>query len=401
MRLVKLSLQNFRNYQSLQIDVPPGPTLLVGANAQGKTNVLEAIYYLVGASSPYVSSDRQLIQFTAVERDKLPVARVIAEIHSRGEPLRIEIRLVLESVADNQRRLRKEILINGAKRRKLDLYGKFNAVLFLPQEVQIIEGSPGRRRRQLDATLSQADPEYAGSLSEYERVLRQRNALLKQLQERRGRPDQLDFWDEKLADLAARLMTRRVGALMELEALASPLMEELTRQAERLELRYQPSLQQERPWNSDRVRDRFAEQLGRMRSKDIRRGATSIGPQRDDIAFLVNGIELRSFGSRGQNRTAMLAYKLAEIEWLHRLRGEMPVLLLDEVLAELDPVRRQDLQRRLLDAPQALLSAADLAMFDQDFQAKTTVWQVASGRISDATPEGTAAGLSPTPTEQD
>jgi DNA replication and repair protein RecF len=381
MRLVNLSLQNFRNYQRLQVEIPAGPTILVGSNAQGKTNMLEAIYYLVATSSPYVSSDRQLIHLAAIEQDDLPVGRVAAEIERADDTLRIEIRLVLDSVAGNGQRLRKEILINGVKRRAIDLHGQFNAVLFLPQEVQIIEGSPGRRRRQLDATVSQADPEYARALSEYGRVLTQRNALLKQLQGRRGDANQLDFWDGKLAELAAMLMIRRAGVLAELEALASPLLQELTRGVEQLQLRYQPSLAHDGRWELDELRDRFIDQLRRTRGDEVRRGATRIGPQRDDISFLANGLDLRPFGSRGQNRSAMLAYKLAEIEWLNQLRGEMPVLLLDEVLAELDPERRADLQQRLLAAPQALLSAADLSMFEEDFRRRAAVWHVVAGKL--------------------
>jgi DNA replication and repair protein RecF len=382
MRLANLSLENFRNFASLQIETPPGPTLLVGANAQGKTNLLEAIYYLVGASSPYVSSDRLLLHLAAAERDEVPVGRITAKIERAEEVLQIEIRLVLDSIAEDKRRLRKEILINGVKRRAMDLHGQFNAVLFLPQEVQVIEGSPGRRRRQLDTTLSQADPEYAQALSEYGKVLSQRNALLKQLQERRGNQSQLDFWDSKLADLAAILMIRRALALAELETLASPLLEELTRGAERMGLRYEPSFAHQGAWEVDEIRDRFVDQLQRTRGEEVRRGTTRIGPQRDDVSFLANDLELRLYGSRGQNRTAMLAYKLAEIEWLNQQRGEMPVLLLDEVLAELDPERRKDLQQRLLEAPQALLTAADLSMFDDGFRRRATLWRVASGSIT-------------------
>jgi DNA replication and repair protein RecF len=149
-----------------------------------------------------------------------------------------------------------------------------------------------------------------------------------------------------------------------------------------MRLRYEPSFAHQGAWEVDEIRDRFVDQLQRTRGEEVRRGTTRIGPQRDDVSFLANDLELRLYGSRGQNRTAMLAYKLAEIEWLNQQRGEMPVLLLDEVLAELDPERRKDLQQRLLEAPQALLTAADLSMFDDGFRRRATLWRVASGSIT-------------------
>ncbi len=417
MRLAKLSLTDFRNFIGLQIEVPPGPILLVGANAQGKTSLLEAIYYLVGASSPHAGTDRELIRLESLPEAEPPVGRLVAEVERAGERAKIEIRIILDTLSNGIQRTRKQILVNGRKRRASDLYGQFNAVLFLPHDVEIVEGSPGRRRRQLDDTLSQADPGYAEKLSEYGKVLTQRNALLKSLQERRsrsadtsGKPNELDFWDQRLAKLGAELVGRRAASLAELNAIADPIHTRLSRGAEQLELRYEPSFpeaggvlvatagettrrdaapdssdpQAQRP-APDSLATQFTAELKRRRTEQIRRGVTTFGPQRDDLSFVVNGRELRSFGSRGQNRTAILAYKLAEIEWIRRRRGELPVLLLDEVLAELDPERRADLLGQVLRAPQALLTGADPAMFDPEFQQQATIWRISEGKVAPAT----------------
>lgn len=410
MRLTRLSLTDFRNFASLQIDVPSGPTLLVGANAQGKTSLLEAIYYLVGASSPHASSDRELIRLESVPEAEIPVGRLVAQVERAGVPLKIEIRVILDTLANGTQRTRKQVLVNGRKRRAADLYGQFNAVLFLPHDVEIVEGSPGRRRRQLDDTLSQTDPEYARTLSEHGKVLTQRNSLLKRLQERQGRPDELSFWDQRLAKLAAQVVRRRAAALAELQALAGPIHTRLSRGAEQLALRYEPSFPEGgvhagaspgQPASGGsasggtgageavladtaELAHAFAAELQRRRGEQIRRGLTTFGPQRDDLAFMVDGRDLRTYGSRGQNRTAILAYKLAEIEWIKQRRGEMPVLLLDEVLAELDPERRADLLDQVLLAPQALLTGADAGMFDPEFRRRATVWQVSTGKVTPA-----------------
>ena len=382
MRLVHLALSNFRNFTSLQTEIPPGPTLLVGANAQGKTSFLEAIYYLVGAWSPHTANDRQLIRLGT----QPPIARLVAEIERASRTERIEIRLILEPAANGEGRLRKEVLLNGVKKRAAELHRRFNAVLFLPQDVELVEGPPAGRRQQLDATLSQADPNYAAELLEYGRILTQRNSLLKQLQEQRGSSSQLSFWDQKLAEVGGSLMSRRASALSELNRLAGPIHAALTSGVETLVLEYQPSFNPPsadpaEPWEIEALRRELRAELERLRPEEVARGMTLTGPQRDDLTLTVNGLDLRQYGSRGQNRTAMLSLKLAEAEWLVQRTGEHPVLLLDEVLAELDPQRRKDLLERVSTAPQALLTAADEDMFTENFRENSTTWMIQSGDI--------------------
>ncbi len=414
MRLTHLSLTNFRNFARLETAFVDGTTVLVGANAQGKTSLLEAIYYLTAASSPHATSDRQLINFSILE-DAAPFARIVAEVRRGGRdevlndlpiprekerPQKIEIRLILSRVGPaGEQRIRKEVLINGVKQRVRDLAGTFNAVMFLPKDMRVVEGSPSERRRFMDDALCQADPLYANALAEYRDVLSQRNALLKQLQERAQAEGELLFWDEKLCEHAATLMQTRARTLHELQKIAAPIHSDLSRGQETLRLEYLPShdplprpdKQMDLPIETspeladigrEKIQSSMLDALQRKRREEIARGNTTTGPHRDDFGFTVNGIDLRLYGSRGQNRTAMLATQLAEVSWLQDRTGETPVLLLDEVVAELDPERREDLLQRVEGAQQVILTAADLNMFTPTFCEQATIWQITDGEIS-------------------
>lgn len=398
MHLTHLSLTNFRNFARLEIDLQPGATVLFGANAQGKTSLLEAAYYLTSASSPHTTTDRQLVNFLATEEPS-PFARIVGEVRHNSRLSRLELRLLVEPDGNGGTRLRKEVLINGVRKRASDLPGQFNAILFLPQDLGVIEGSPGQRRRHLDDAMIQADSLFARALADYGKVLSQRNALLKQIGERTSQIEELAFWDERLTDLGANMIRARALAINELELAAAPIHHDLTRGSERLSLAYQPSFdplpapqgQMGMDLNTpvDRsgvslaeIQGRFQDALKALRREEIARGVTTIGPHRDDLRFLVNGIDLHHYGSRGQTRTAMLAVKLAEVDWLRKRTGEWPVLLLDEVLAELDANRRKDVLGRVLQAEQAIMTSADLAMFDEDFLAQSNVWEVQAGQVS-------------------
>jgi DNA replication and repair protein RecF len=396
MRLSHLSLTNFRNLVSLESDLPEGVTILLGANAQGKTSLLEAIYYLVGANSRHASNDRQLINFLSLESPQ-PFARIVAEIQREASTQHIEIRIILEN-----QRLKKEIIVNGSKRRTRDLVGTFNVILFLPRDMLVVEGSPQERRNYLNSALSQTDTSYALNLTEYSKVLAQRNALLKQLKDRRTNTDELEYWDKKIADLGAKLMHSRAQGLSELKTQAVRIHRTLTRHTEHLNLEYMPSLDQqgfrekqvstgpqsEWDWTAyshDDLQTGILEAFNRVRREEIQRGITVFGPHRDDIRFSVDDIDLRIYGSRGQNRTAMLAAKIGEVNWIHQRTGEWPVLLLDEVLSELDPERREDMLGRLMDVNQALITSSDLEMFSHTFRDTATIWEMVDGNISKRT----------------
>jgi DNA replication and repair protein RecF len=397
MRLTHLSLTNFRNFTRLDVDVPAGPLLLVGDNAQGKTSLLEAVYFSATLESFHAQNDRQLINFLTA-REPLAVARIVIDFQRAGSPHRLEIRIIQEPTTNGTSLMRKEMLLDGLKRKVSQVIGQFNAVLFLPQMLRVIEGAPDDRRRYLNLALAQVTSGYAEALSEYGRSLTQRNALLKQLGERGGDTTQLDFWDEKLASAGAQLIRARIQAVQELERLAARLHSELTRGSEVLRLAYQPAYdplppppgQYSLPLDAlvdrtgislEQIRQGFLTSLARLRSEEIARGVTTIGPHRDELRFLSNGVDLGNYGSRGQARTAILALKLAEVAWMQVKTGEWPVLLLDEVLAELDIQRRADLLERLGQCEQAILTTTDLDLFSTDFVQRAMLWNVQGGRV--------------------
>lgn len=399
MQLKHLSLTNYRNFARLDMDLPQGPLLLVGANGQGKTSLLEAIYYLATFTSFHAVHDRELVNFLAA-RESLAVGRIVALFEKDNEQHRLEIRLIKETNGINgSSRLRKEILLGGMKMKMADAVGQFMAVLFLPQMVEIIEGAPEERRRFLNLAMSQVIHGINRILADYAQTLSQRNALLKQIQEFGGDQDQLDYWDELLVSKGSQLIYGRIHTVKELERVAARNHRELTRGKSILRLSYQPaydplpevpgqiSLPIEDPVDRsglsvEDIMQGFALRLKEQRSADIARGVTTVGPHRDDLRFLENGIDLGVYGSRGQVRTAMLSLKMAEMAWMKEVTNYSPVLLLDEALAELDPSRREDLLDRLTNNSQTLLTTTDLDLFTPDFVEKATLWRVSDGRVN-------------------
>lgn len=404
MYLTHLSLTDYRNFTRFDMDVPEGVILLVGDNAQGKTSLLEAIYFLATFTAFHAVHDRQVINFLAAQ-EPLAVARIVAEFVRGGRPHRLEVRVIHEQQAGNGPRMRKEILLDNTRRKINEVFRQFNAVLFLPHMLRIIEGSPEERRRYLNLALAQVHPDYAAYLALYAQTLTRRNALLKQLAERYGDLAQLQYWDEQLAKAGAHLIYARIQAVQALEQLAAGIHMDLTRSKEVLRLVYQPSFdpismpqhQFSLPLDTpvdrtgisyEAINQGFLEALEGNRQEEMQRGVTTIGPHRDELRFLANGIDLGDYGSRGQIRTAMLSMKLAEVAWMKQRTGFWPVLLLDEVLAELDTVRRADLLARLSGAEQVLLTTTDLDLFDPIFVSQASVWQIQSGRlISSTAPE--------------
>jgi DNA replication and repair protein RecF len=380
---------------------------LQGDNAQGKTNLLEAIYYLATTRSPYAGAEYELVNWLAENQD-LPHARLVAQVQKGDSSLRIEITLVkTQSSGANSPRYRKHIKVNGVNKRALDLVGQVNVVLFLPEDIVLVSGSPSGRRRYLDATLCQIDPRYCRNLQKYNRVVTQRNHLLRALREREGGLDQLLFWDRSLVENGAYLVARRQDVISELDRLAQVIHLELTGQKEHLRLRYEPSFDPSRPPPPDyqlplelespselntyqlgaddlsQVVEAFRAQLREIRGREIGQGMTLIGPHRDDLRFLVGGIDLTTYGSRGQQRTAALALKLAEVQLIGQKVGEQPILLLDDVMSELDDARRGYLMRMMDGAQQAILTTTDLKAYSTEFLAEVTLLRVREGRIEE------------------
>jgi len=275
-------------------------------------------------------------------------------------------------------------------------------VLFLPEDVQLISGTPSQRRRYLDITLCQIDPVYCRHLSDYNKVLEQRNALLRQIAEGNGSPEVLPVFTERLARLGSHIFARRATFLEAISREAQRIhYEELTDGRETIRLNYLPRLEdgpsgrngqltdlvhaghwlQEQQNKPAVIEARYSEALTAVRPTDMARGTTSVGPHRDDWYFQLNGRHLGNYGSRGQQRTAILALKMAEINWMTKMTGETPILLLDEVVAELDEQRRALLLDYVKGVNQALLTATDPTMFTPDFLRQATRFKVVNGRI--------------------
>jgi len=403
MYLTHLSLTDFRAITRLDEDIPRRVVLLTGDNAQGKTSLLEAVYFLATFTSFLTHSDRQLINFDAC-KEPLAVARLVADYHRVDKDHHLEVRLVKSTGENNSgERFHKEILLDGIKRTANDVIGHFNAVIFLPQMMNIIEGGPEERRHYINLALSQAQPGYAQALSEYHQALTQRNALLKQLAERGGDSDQLIYWDDVVATRGAFIIQARIVAIQQLERQVRRLHQALTHSREVLRLVYQPAYDPIQPpagqislpidvavdrsrVSQDEIQKGFSRRLVELRSAEIARGLTTIGPHRDELRFISNSIDLGEFGSRGQARTALLALKLAEVAWLKHRTGDWPVLLLDEILAELDHQRRTDLLGALAECEQGMLTTTDISLFDPAFIQNCVLWRVQEGSISHTMP---------------
>lgn len=410
MFLKHLSITNFRKFTRLDLDLPRRVVVLVGDNAQGKTSLLEAIYFLAAFTSFQTHADRQVINFYEAKKGELTVTRLVAEYQRSKSKHRLEARLILEPVGVlNGQRLRKEILLDGVKKPVGEVIGHFNAVIFAPQMSQIIEGAPEDRRRYLNLALAQSTPAYARALSEYNQALTQRNALLRSLGERGGilRPegvskavigDQLGVWDDALARLGAQIILWRIEAIQQIERLASRVHHELTHGSEILRISYEPAFDPLPNPNGqlglkmdtvldrsqlelDEIRDGFRARLRELRTEEIARGVTTIGPHRDEVRFLANDIDLGNYGSRGQIRTTLLALKLAEVNWMRDRTGEWPVILLDEVMAELDLQRRADLLKYMGETEQVLFTTTDLNLFAPDFVKTAEIWKLSGGKL--------------------
>jgi DNA replication and repair protein RecF len=400
MHVRALSLENFRNYARLEQDWPPGPIVLCGANAQGKTSLLEAISYLTTGRSPLTHVDRHLINWTA-DRQGLGYARLRAEVVSQDRVREIAIALAKTETRNGTIRLQKKIRIDRRARRQRDLTGHLNAVLFLPQDIDLVAGSPSGRRRYLDDALAQVDPHYSKALSVYQRTLSRRNALLRHLAEEGGDEAQLDPLDERLARSGVIVCQGRRRLIANLSRRATALHQRLTAGQEWLRLDYVPNFDPARPpalnyqmglslsepagppagVDADDLLEAFRAELRRRRRDELTRGMTLTGPHRDEMRFVTNEIDLGTFGSRGQQRTAVLALKMAQLAWMIDETGESPVLLLDEVLAELDPERRGFLLAQVDQVEQALLTATDPEMFRPDFLDRALLLRVEGGIV--------------------
>jgi len=390
MYLQHLSLTNFRNYIRLELDLPPHVAVFQGGNAQGKSNLLESICFLATTRFSRTVNERELINWEAAG-EKLPFARLSANIQKAERKAQLEMILRPRSAAHHQGRavvapIQKYIRVNGVARRPADLIGQLNMVMFSPRDIDLIGGEPALRRRYLDITNSQIDPQYLRALQRYNKVLSQRNHLLRQIAARQSRPDELLFWDQELVKAGAYIVLQRQRTIAELNNQANPIHDQLSGGHEKLTLQYRPSIDKEDPklGGIPEAEQAFNRALGAARQRELARGLSLIGPHRDDLGFLVNEIDMGTYGSRGQQRTIALSLKLSEARFMLTQTGESPVLLLDDVLSELDPQRRQHLLEAVSNYRQVLITTTDLDRFPSEFLARAERFRVADGRVEPA-----------------
>ncbi len=365
-RLDSLSVLDLRGYAALEVAFGPGAQLIWGPNAAGKTSLLEAIALLGWGRSHRTTSDGELIRWG---RD---LARV--EGHIGGDVLEVAVQ---RSGVDGTGG-RKRIRVNGVGRRASGLGRHLRVVLFAPEEMLLVVGSPSLRRSAIDALAVARFPSYADDLATYGRTLQQRNSLLRAIREEQATRDQLRFWDDAFLDTGGRVVAARHELLADLAAPLAAAHREIApdEAAAGLTMRYATNAPAQ-PGESPR--DALARRLTDTADKEIWNGSTVIGPHRDDIAFDLGGRDLAGFASRGQQRTAILAFKLAEMDLLTELDGRPPLLLLDDVFSELDPERRAHLVRRIAALPQAFVTTTTPDDLDPALLAVATGWEVRSG----------------------
>jgi DNA replication and repair protein RecF len=347
--------------------------VLQGDNAQGKSNLLEAIYLLAVTKSPRATSDSELINW-GVSKGSLPVARLAAEVQRAVGNIRVGLALQGKAAYKTEAAplyVQKRIRINGVLRRSIDLIGLINVVLFSAKDIDLIDGEPSLRRRYIDSINSQLDHRYLRALQRYHKVLRQRNHLLRLIAERRARTYELDFWDRELVQAGSYLIAQRRHTIEELDGMARAIHAQLSGGQEGLEITYRSSV----------AEDAFGEMLSAARDRELAYRQTLVGPHRDDMRFMVNGKDMGIYGSRGQNRTITLSLKLAEAQFIAARSGDIPIMLLDDVLSELDARRRCYLLQVASGRQHVLITATDLTPFPSDFLSQAAKYRVCAGEI--------------------
>ena len=368
MYLSEIELRNFRNYENRQVEFSPGINVFIGENAQGKTNLLEAIYVLAMTRSHRTANDRELINWQAKE------AMV------KGTVIKQTGRVPLEVLLGTRG---KRVKVNHLFQSRLSTYiGNLNVVLFAPEDLALVKGAPQERRQFMDTEFSQMSSRYLYAISQFRGLLKQRNEYLKQLKYG-SQVDQvlLEVLSDQLAESGAAVMAMRFKLLKRLETWSAQLHEHISQQKEVLKLKYISQVM----IDEETAENEIAEQLQKLyhehQSQEIKLGTTLYGPQRDDIRFLVNEQDVHRFGSQGQQRTTALAVKLAEIDLMNEQTGEYPLLLLDDVLSELDDDRQTHLLTAIQDKVQTFLTTTSLSGVARQLINRPTIFQIVHGTI--------------------
>lgn len=360
----QLSLKNYRNYKSLDLKFNKHVNIILGENAQGKTNLVESLYVLGFGKSFRTTQDKDLIMMSE------SFTHVSANITKKDRELKIDFKY-------NQQN-KKEIKVNDVPLLKLsELIGELNIVIFSPEDLQLIKGSPALRRKYIDKSISQIYPYYYSLLIDYNKVLKQRNNLLKQ----KSVHDMIDIWNEQLAVLGSKIMIYRIEFLEELKKTCSDIHFKISQQREVLRIDYISNYMPKNLGESDVYDNIYSGMLKHLKTRlelDIRRGYTSVGPHRDDLLFFINNNESKKFGSQGQVRTIALSLKLSEITIIKKLLKENPILILDDVLSELDTIRQNQLMSYISDI-QTFITTTEINSILKDNLLDTNIIHIKDG----------------------
>lgn len=370
MRVESLECQQYRNLNEVSLSCPEDLHLFVGPNAQGKTNLLEALYVLALGKSHRTRSHKDLIRFGQSQ------AKLKARVKKGQQAIRLEVKLSAKG---------KKVIRNGIEQPKLSQYiGTLPAVLFAPEDLAIVKGSPQIRRRFLDMEIGQVSPSYVHNLTQLNRLLTQRNSLLKQMaQQRKTESPLLEVLDEQFIHISVQLWKKRFHFLASLQEWAKEIHYAITNRQEELGVEYRShlaisALEDEQAWSK-----LLKQQLEKNRDKELMRGNTLVGPHRDDLYLSVNGLNLHLYGSQGQQRTAALSLKLAEIELIRQETGYYPILLLDDVLSELDDSRKTHLLEAIRGKVQTFVTVTGLEGIDPNTLSRARIYQVRQGSITE------------------
>lgn len=370
MNLESISLANFRNYANLSLSFSNSVNIFLGENAQGKTNLLESIYVLAMAKSHRTPYDKELIKWGA------DYGKIIGRLSKKGGSIPMELIISKKG---------KKAKANHLEKKKLSQYvGICNVVMFAPEDLNLVKGSPSVRRRFLDMEIGQIQPVYIHELAQYQKVLQQRNALLKDLSHRSVFSDPLlDILTEKLIELAAQLVCRRLSFIFQLRKWAAPIHDSISQGRERLSVIYQSSTGDvSEDMDLSKMITVYQTGFKRIGRREIERGTTLIGPHRDDLKFLVNERDVQTYGSQGQQRTTALSLKLAELELIKNEVGEYPLLLLDDVLSELDDIRKTHLLRAFKQKVQTFVTTTNVAGLDDELLERAVIFKINQGNAA-------------------
>lgn len=368
MILQELEVRDFRNYHSQQLQLSPDVNIFVGQNAQGKTNILEAVCLLALAKSHRTHRDAELILWDAKS------AYVAGRLNREERTYTLDLTIFPKG---------KKVRVNQVEKRKIsDFIGYLNIVLFAPEDLLLVKGGPQARRRFLDVEIGQVSPHYVYNLSQYAKVLIQRNNLLKDAGKGNVKSEfiqMLSIWDTQLSVDASKIIKKRLAFLQKLQKFACNIHRRITGDQEELQLHYRSTLFHDQA--PSELSTHILEEIQKKHKQDLLRGTTSIGPHRDDVEVMINGRNVNTYGSQGQQRTAALSMKLAEIELIRHEVGEYPVLLLDDVLSELDETRQLHLLQSMGERVQTLITTTSTYGLERFIREKAHVYHVCQGVI--------------------